>query len=128
MYATHFYISYSFLYILLISQYATHFSINVYCIIVSYTILTPGLTGNLTQDPTGNLAGDLAWNLTQDLTGDFAGNLTGDLLLWVNLAGCLAPDPTTEPCVEPYNGTLQRNFAWNLTTELCMGLASSLSN
>ena len=49
MYPTHFYISYSFLYILLISIYLTHFSISVYHIIVSYTTLAGDLTGNLTQ-------------------------------------------------------------------------------
>lgn len=49
MYATCFYISYSFLCILLISRYLTHFSISVYHIIVSYTTFTQDLTPDLTQ-------------------------------------------------------------------------------
>ena len=84
MYATHFYISYSFLNIPLISRYATHFSISVYHIIVSYTTLTQHLTGNL------------------------AGNLAGDLLLWVYFAGDLAPDLPTELFREPHRGSRAR--------------------
>jgi len=60
MYATQFYISYSFLCILLISRYLTHFSISVYHIIVSYTTFTQDLTGNLAPDLTQDLTGNLA--------------------------------------------------------------------
>ena len=83
MYATCFYVSYSFLCISLISRYLTHFSISVYHIIVSYTTLTqdltPDLAQDLTQDLTPDLTQDLTGNLIPDLTPDLTWNLTQDL-------------------------------------------------
>ena len=116
MYATQFYISYSFLCILLISIYLTHFSISVYHIIVSYTTLAGDLTGNLTQDLTGDL--------TQDFKGDLTGNRTQDLLLWVYRAGYLAPDLQRN-----FAPDLQRNFAGDLTWDLagCLRIAYQIN-
>ena len=116
MYATCFYISYSFLCIPLISRYPTHFSISVYHIIVSYTTFTQDLTP------------DLTWNLTQDFAGDLTGNLTqdfaGDLLLWVYRAGYLAPDLQRN-----FAPDLQRNFAGDLTWDLagCLRIAYQIN-
>ena len=135
VYITYFYTSYSFLNVPIISQYATHFSISVYHIVVSYTTLIQHLQGPLQRTSQGtsqeifsrpyresyreprreHRRGSCARSCVEPYRGFFT-------------LGLLCSRSCARPCNRTFQGILQRNFASDLATEPCRGLAISLSN